>query len=83
MKMYVGMDVPIHIFLTSALVGGQWSASCPCRFMPGERIPGTHWIGVWVDPKAGLDDVEEREFLTLLELELQPPGRPAHSQSLH
>jgi hypothetical protein len=39
-------------FLTSALVGGQWSASRPGRFTPGERAPGTHWIGGWVDPQS-------------------------------
>jgi hypothetical protein len=60
-----GMDVEIHIFLTSALVGGEWSASRPGRF-----TPGTHWIGGWVDPGASLDDVENRKFLTLLGLEL-------------
>jgi hypothetical protein len=27
MKTYSGVDVQIHIFLTSALVGGEWSAS--------------------------------------------------------
>jgi hypothetical protein len=27
MKKYGGMDVEIQIFLTSALVGGEWSAS--------------------------------------------------------
>jgi hypothetical protein len=26
---------------------------------------GTNWIGVWVDPRAGLDDVEKRKFLIL------------------
>jgi hypothetical protein len=31
--------------LTSALDGGEWSASCPGRFTPRERTPGTHWIG--------------------------------------
>jgi hypothetical protein len=35
-----------------------------------------------VDPRAGLDDVEKRKFLTLPGLELQPLGRPACSQSL-
>jgi hypothetical protein len=34
--------------VTSALDEGEWSASCPCRFTPRERIPGTHWIGGWV-----------------------------------
>jgi hypothetical protein len=35
-------------FLTSALDGGEWSASRPYRFTPGERAPGTHWIGGWL-----------------------------------
>jgi hypothetical protein len=34
-------------------------------------------------PSAGLDDVEKRKLLTLLELELRPLGRPARSQSLY
>jgi hypothetical protein len=71
----MGMDVYvyIHIFLTSALVGGEWSASRPGRFIPGERAPGTHWIGGWVDPRSGLDDAEIRKFLNLPGLELRPP----------
>jgi hypothetical protein len=36
-----------------------------------------------VDPRAGLDDVEKRQFLTLPGLELQPLGHPACSQSLY
>jgi hypothetical protein len=42
MNAYVGVDVYIHEFLTSALAAGEWSASRPG---PGERAPGTHWIG--------------------------------------
>jgi hypothetical protein len=64
----------IHIFLTSALTGGEWSAS-----RPGCFIPGTHWIGWWVGPGAGLDDAEKVKFLTLPDLELRPLGRPARS----
>jgi hypothetical protein len=45
MNAYGVVDVLIHIFLTSALVVGEWSASRPGRFTPGERDPGTHWIG--------------------------------------
>jgi hypothetical protein len=37
----------------------------PCRFTPGEIAPDTHWIGGWVGPRVGLDDVEKRKFLTL------------------
>jgi hypothetical protein len=75
MKAYGG----VHIFLTSALAGGEWLASRPGRFTPGERAPGTHWIGGWVDPRAGLNDMEEWKFLTLPRLELQPLGHSARS----
>jgi hypothetical protein len=34
MKAYVGLDVQVHIFLTSALAGGEWSDSRPGRFTP-------------------------------------------------
>jgi hypothetical protein len=36
-----------------------------------------------MDPRAGLDDVEKRKFLTLPGLELRHLGRPARSQSLY
>jgi hypothetical protein len=49
--------------LNSALVGGEWSVSRPGLYTPGERAPGIHWIGGWVDTRAGLDDVEKRKFL--------------------
>jgi hypothetical protein len=78
-----GVDVQIHIFLTSALVGGECSASRPGRFSPGEIAPGTHWIGGWVGPRAGLDDVQKRKFLTLPGLELPPLDRPARCQPLY
>jgi hypothetical protein len=66
-----------------ALAGGEWSASRPCHFTPREKAPGTHWIGGWVGPRAGLDDLEKRKFLTLPGLELRPLSRPARSQSLY
>jgi hypothetical protein len=44
-----------------------------------KRARGTHWTEGWVDPRAGLDDVEKRKFLTLPGLELRPLGRPARS----
>jgi hypothetical protein len=71
----MGVDAEIHIFLTSALDGGEWSTSRPGRFTPGERDPGTHWIGGWVGLRAGLDDLEK----TLPGLELRPLGGPARS----
>jgi hypothetical protein len=71
------------IFLTSVLAEGEWSASRPGRFTPAERAPGTHSIGGWVDPRAGLDDVEKRKLFTLTGLEFRPLGRSASSQSLY
>jgi hypothetical protein len=61
------------LFLTSALVGGEWSTSCPSRFNPGERAP------IWVGPRIGLDDVE-RTILPLAGLELRLP-RPRLTRS--
>jgi hypothetical protein len=59
MKTYGGVDVYTHVFLTLALVGVEWSVSRLDRFTPGERAPCTHWIGGWVGPRAGLDDMEK------------------------
>jgi hypothetical protein len=36
-----------------------------------------------VGPRAGLDDVEKKKFLTLPGFELRPLGRTARSQSLY
>jgi hypothetical protein len=64
------MDIYIHIFLTSKLVGGDWSASLPCCFTPSERDTSTYWIGGWVSARADLDSTEKTETLTLTGLEL-------------
>jgi hypothetical protein len=50
------------IALSSALGGGEWSASRPDRFTLKERTPGTHWIGGWVGPRAGLDTEVRRKI---------------------
>jgi hypothetical protein len=57
MKTYGRVDVYVHVILTSALVGGERSTSCPSRFSPEER---THCIGNWVGPKTDLDDAERK-----------------------
>jgi hypothetical protein len=55
----MGSEYIDQSFLDTTLVGVDWLASCSCRFTPGEIAPGTHWIGGWMDPRAGLDDVEK------------------------
>jgi hypothetical protein len=62
-------------------VSGQLHAKA--ALPPEKAPPGSHWIGDWVDPRAGLEDVEKRKFLTLPGLELRPFGRTARSQSLY
>jgi hypothetical protein len=70
--------------LNSAIVKGEWSASRPGRFTPGKGPPGTHWIGGWLNPRAGMDDVEKRTLLPYLDSNSDPtPGRPVRSQSLY
>jgi hypothetical protein len=48
-------------FLTSALDGGEWSASCPSRSTHRETVPNTHWIGGWVGLRGGLEAVEKKK----------------------
>jgi hypothetical protein len=59
MKTYEGVDVYTQAFLTSALAGGEWSATRPGRFNTEERATITHFIGGWVGPRTGLKDVEK------------------------
>jgi hypothetical protein len=81
MKTYGVAYLQIHVFLTSAIVGGEWSASRLGRFTPEEIDPGTHSIGSWMSPRAEKNDVEKGKFLTLSVLEPLPLRRPARSQS--
>jgi hypothetical protein len=66
MKTYWGMEVELHAFFTSALDGGEWSASRPGRFTPTERAPGTHLLGGWEGPRAVLDAVMKRKIPRIL-----------------
>jgi hypothetical protein len=52
--------------------------SCSGRFTPGGRTPGTHWIGGWLGPRAGLDTVVARRKIPIPWRESNP-GRPARS----
>jgi hypothetical protein len=41
---------------------GEWPASHPGRFIPGDWTPGTHWIEGWVCLRASLDEVAKRKI---------------------
>jgi hypothetical protein len=64
-------------------MSGQLHA--PAALPPGYHppSPGSHLIRDWVGPRASLDDVESRKFLSLLVLEHRSLSRPARSQSLY
>jgi hypothetical protein len=83
MEAYGWVDVWIHVFLTSVLVGGEWSASHPSRVTSGERTISTAWTGGWVCPRTGLDNVEERKIFPLLGIELWPLDHASRNQSLY
>jgi hypothetical protein len=46
------------------------------------RSPWYPWVGGWVHPRAGLDDVEELKYLTLPGLDLQPVDHEARGHSI-
>jgi len=54
MKMYWGVVVQLHTFLTLAPDGGEWSASCLSCFTPGTK---------WVGPTASLDTLAKIKLL--------------------
>jgi hypothetical protein len=70
MKAYWVSGVIALRILTSALHVGEWSASCPDRFNPRVRAPGTHLIAGWVGLRTGLYMVVKRTFPATAGLEL-------------
>jgi hypothetical protein len=57
MKTWGEVGVQLHAFLTSALDGGEWSDLRPGRFTSERKNPGSHWVRVWMGPRAGFDPV--------------------------
>jgi hypothetical protein len=64
-------------FLTSALHGGEWSASRFCRFNHRGRALGTYSIGGWVSPRVCLEAVEKRNKSLALSGNRTPIARPS------
>jgi hypothetical protein len=71
-----------YSYLTSATRWGWVVSVTPRpRFTPGERTPGTHWIGGWVGLSAGVDAGARRKILC--PCRGSKPDRPARSQTLY
>lgn len=81
-RMWCGGIAP-SFFLTSALEGGEWLASSPGRFTPGDRSFSTHWIVGWVGPWADLTAVEKKNLCPCLESNLCRPARRLVVIALH
>jgi hypothetical protein len=61
MKTHGEVEVQLHAFLTSALDGGEWSASRPGRFARGANCKGG-----CVGPRAGVDAVAKKITITFI-----------------
>jgi hypothetical protein len=71
-------------FKTSALDGGEWSASRPGRALPPAKTPGIHCTGGWVVPRAALEtEAREKNIFPLPGIEPRSLGRPVRSQTLY
>jgi hypothetical protein len=44
----------------------------PLLLFPWEKAPGTNWIGGWVGPRPGLDNVEKRKIWPYRDLNSDP-----------
>ena len=56
------IEVQLHSFLTSAIAGGEWSASRP-RGFGFEKETGTHRIGGWVAFRVRVGVLEKEKCL--------------------
>jgi hypothetical protein len=54
-----GVDVKTEVFLTLEIVRGELLASHLDRIILEGAPRAPIWVGVWVGPRSGLDDVEK------------------------
>jgi hypothetical protein len=62
-------------------MGVRGQRHAPAALYPGERAPGTHWIGDWVGPRAVLDAGARGKILC--PCRGSNPDRPARSQTIY
>jgi hypothetical protein len=70
MKAHVEVNVGFHVFFTSVVAEGEWSAPRTGRFMTGERAPGTKEAG-WI-PEPVWTTFKEGKFCTYRDSNSEP-----------
>jgi hypothetical protein len=72
-----------YSFTTSALDGGEWSASRPGRALPPGKGPSVHIVqeAGWASEPVWTQRLEEKILSPLQGIKLSP-GRPVRSQTL-
>jgi len=55
------MEVQLHSS-TLKQDGSEWLLHVPAALYAGKEPPDTHWMGVWVDPRAGLKAMAKRNI---------------------
>jgi hypothetical protein len=74
MEMHGGMAVYIHIILALPLLGDELSAHAVLP--PRGNSTGTQWMRGRKETNTGIENMERRKVLPVLELELRPLSRP-------
>jgi hypothetical protein len=79
-----GKEYSSYSFTTSALDGGEWSASRPGRALPPEKGPPVRIVqeAGWAPEPVWTQRLEEK-FFTSPGIEPRLPGRPVRSQTLY
>jgi hypothetical protein len=74
-----------HSFSTSALDGGEWSASRPGRALVPEKGPPVPIVqeAEWAPESVWTQGLQEKILSPLPEIEPRSPGRPGSSQTLY
>jgi hypothetical protein len=79
--LFKGKSKVLPMIFFNWVTGGEWWASRRGRFTLRERATGTHRIGEWVGPRAGLDAVVRKNFLA--PTWTRTPDRPTHGLALY
>jgi hypothetical protein len=73
-----------YSFMTSVLDEVSGHGHTATALYARKRIPGTHWAGGWVDPRASQDtEVRGKTLSPLPGIEPRFSGSPVCSQTLH